>query len=49
MRDGFAAKLAKLYNKNSKLMLIPGDFGVMILGKEDGHDRGNQAASEAIR
>jgi hypothetical protein len=30
MNRGFAVKLAKLYNKNNKLMLISERFGVML-------------------
>jgi hypothetical protein len=44
----FAVKLVKLSNKNNKLMLIFGWFGVMLGAVENSHDRGNQTASEAV-
>jgi len=41
----FVVKLVKLYNKNNKLILIFGWFGVMLITVENSHDRGNQTAS----
>jgi hypothetical protein len=45
MSPAIAAKLVKLTSKNNKLYLDSGRREVHAIDLENGHDRGNQAAS----
>jgi hypothetical protein len=49
MRVYFAAKLVKIPNKNNKLDVDFRFIKAHASNSENGHDRGNEAAPEAVR